>query len=104
MGMSLLVNILTESPSTPGIPDRVWTRKPVNLAQVRATVKPDMTGFEPGELPVIEVESLTEPFNDDFPNDPFYIITCDGQNFLVRSEGFNYPRYVVRLEADQTGA
>ena len=65
------------------------------------TVK--ITAAEEAELPEIEVAADQDPFDVYVPDHirdgcVFIAITVDGSRYLVNCEGFDYCRYVARLE------
>lgn len=95
--MTPLAHRLIESVQIASIPDRMWTRKPNALKDVTQSIERQHV---PPDIRTLEVDSLNEPLGNDFPRDPFYIVTSEGWDFLVRSEGYSYPRYVVGIAPD----
>lgn len=73
-----------------------WTRKPATLRDVHTTVP--MDSVPPG-LHIFDVGSLDDPLGQDFPADQtYYLLDVDnGDTFLVKSEGYSYPRYVSKV-------
>jgi len=83
---------------------RVATRKPSTWSEIKSTNDPDLVN---ADLEAFNVEDIYDDY--DKPLVPgfsagvqvpqFFILMTDSETYLVDTEGYDYPRYIVKLDA-----
>jgi hypothetical protein len=73
-----------------------FTRKPVSFDEVETLEGVEIPMSLIADLPTYETKDL---FTFENENEQFYLIKNNSDLYLVDSQGFNYPRYVVKLNS-----